>query len=354
MGRRGKKELSEATRGRILALRDEGHSYRRIAKKICVSTTAVYTTVNRARKYGTTTSLPRSGRPRKISTRTRHIIIRMLRIFRFEPYKSIAKRIGTVTERQVRQVAASESYHRRVALRKPFLNRRMAIKRLEWARVNRFRNWEGTMWTDEVICKTGELSSRPRVTRKPGEADLPACIVPTFESGRQALMAWGCISQGYKGPLIRLKTAPYKLTTTGRWKGGGLTSQDYAEQVLSGPMKDSILHLEKQKGQEILVVEDGAPPHRGKAAREAREKYGIHQLPHPPNSPDLNPIEPIWRLLKKRIDNIPGSRANLETLWKATQAAWDSITVEEINRHTSKMNARVAAVAKAKGYQTKF
>lgn len=167
-------------------------------------------------------------------------------------------------------------------------------------------------------------------------------------------MAWGGVAHGYKGPLIRLDLDPVSITSTGRKKGGGLGTQTYAEQVIAGPIRDCLAYLEKERGHPMLVAEDGAPAHRGKAARVAQETYGIHQLPHPPNSPDLNPIEPIWRLLKKRIANIPDSRRSLEHLWVAAQIAWDSITVEEVNRHTGKMNARLIAVTAGKGQPTKF
>jgi transposase len=170
MSRKGKKELPQAVRGAIIVLRNQGKTYRQIAQILSVSVSAAHQTVIRAQKYGTTTSLPRSGRPHKLSPHTRRIILRLLRAFRFESYKSIAKRMGTVTARQVKYVANQANYHRRVARRKPFLNRQMAIKRLEWARMNRFRNWEQLVWTDEVVCDTGEHPDCILVTRMPGEA----------------------------------------------------------------------------------------------------------------------------------------------------------------------------------------
>ncbi|KAF8593763.1 hypothetical protein BDV93DRAFT_460393 [Ceratobasidium sp. AG-I] len=133
-----------------------------------------------------------------------------------------------------------------------------------------------------------------------------------------------------------------------------MSSQGYADQVLSGPLKNFLAYLEKEKGRKVLLVEDGSGPHRGKAAKAAREKYGIQQYPHPPYSPDLNPIEPVWKILKDRVAAIPDSANSLENLWSAVQTAWDSITVEDINKHTGKMAARVIAVAVAKGGQTRF
>lgn len=349
-----KKELSEGLRGYILALWDEGYTYRQIASRVGVSTTAAYTTVSRAKKYRTLSSLPRCGRPPKFSGRLRRLILRTLRAHRFEPYSYIAKRVGTVTARQVRWVAYKAHYCRCVPRKKPYIDRQTAIKRLEWARVNRFRNWNSIAWCDEVKIETGGRPSRLMVTRQPGEADLTSCIVPTFRSTRKSIMVWGVISHGYKGPIILLKTEPRTTNAGGKTKGGGLSSKGYAEQVLSGPLRDFLTHMEKEKGLDMLVVEDGAPPHRGKAAQNARQSYGIKSLAHPPNSPDLNPIEPVWILLKDRVANILGFRSSTEEIWEAVQEAWESITIEEINRHTGKMNPRVAAVAAAKGLHTKF
>lgn len=113
-------------------------------------------------------------------------------------------------------------------------------------------------------------------------------------------------------------------------------------------------YVGKERGLDILVVKDGAPPHQWKAAQYARNQHSIHQLPHPPNSPDLNPIEPVWFLLKKRISEMPKSRNSLDELWKAVRLAWDTITVKDINKHTGKMDARVLAVLGAKGLHTRF
>ena len=73
-----------------------------------------------------------------------------------------------------------------------------------------------------------------------------------------------------------------------------------------------------------------------------------------PDSADLNPIEPLWNVLKKCVADIPGSHNSLNKLWAACQRVWDGITVDEINAHTGKMDDRVAAVEAAKGLHTRF
>ena len=49
----------------------------------------------------------------------------------------------------------------------------------------------------------------------------------------------------------------------------------------------------------------------------AKEKW-------PGNSPDLNPIENLWSILKQRLDELPQSN-NLENLKKSLKMAWSNI-----------------------------
>lgn len=354
MTRTRRKEYSEATRGAIIALKLDGNSYREISQKLRVSSSSAQETVARFKRHKRIKSRPRSGRPPAISTRTRRRIVRTLRDYRDEPYKAIADRIGSVSWRQVQTIAHKEGYRRRVAVRKPYINEPTRKKRLGWAESNQKTNWNSLVWTDEVIIETGERPTHPRVTRKPDEAYLPECVVPTFRSGRQSIALWGCISHGYKGPLILLELSPYVVNANGRKTGGGLTAKGYTEQVLSGPLPQFMAAMRDAKGLDMLVVEDGASAHRAVVARNKRSEEGICQFPHPPSSPDLNPIEAVWRLLKNRVAENPDSRRGREKLWEATQAAWESITVEEINKHTGKMVDRVEAVLEAKGKHTKF
>ncbi|QRW21034.1 aldo/keto reductase family protein [Rhizoctonia solani] len=242
-----------------------------------------------------------------------------------------------LTAVQVKYIAQSRRYRQYVARQKPFLDKQKVLKRLEWACVNWFRNWDEAIWTDKLQLGTGNHSVHPMVTRKPGEAYLPECLAPTFQSGHEALMVWGCISHGYKGPLIQLEMAPWLQLRNGRWRGGGFNSEGYVMQVLNGPLKDFIAQMEKVKGHRMLVVEDGAPAHKGKLAKQACEELGIKHIAHPPSSPDLNPIEPLWMELKRRVYSTPGARRSLEHLWNATEAAWKSFTADDINKYTRKM-----------------
>lgn len=189
-------EFTPSKRGRVLQLHELNYSYHEIEKITGVSKTTAQETVKRDENCHTHESRPCSGRPKAVNHRERCHILRQVRQHRFEPYKAIAERVGSVTEHQVRTVANEAGYHRRVAVRKPFLTAAAVKKRTIWATENQSRNWDTVIWTDESTIELGERPGRQHVTRLPGEEYLPECIQPTFHSGRKSMMVWGAIAHG--------------------------------------------------------------------------------------------------------------------------------------------------------------
>lgn len=350
----GTHELTPSKCGRILALRDEGYNYREIARKIGCAHSTAQKTVKRDENHDTRNSLPHPGRPPATDERTNRRVLRGLRNNRWEPYGRIADGFGDIKEHQVKKIAHDAGYRRYVARQKPFLSKKAIRERQEWAIQNEGRTWSNIIWTDESSIETGKRPGHQMVTRRPGEEYLPGNIVPTFRSGRQSIMVWACITHNTKGPIIRVNTVPETTSKRGRRNGGGLNGPRYVEQILSGPLKEFWEQEEKSTGQKMLIVEDGAPSHRSVVAKCARKEAGFTNLTHPPSSPDLNPIKPLWLILKKGVADIPGSGNSLDALWAAVQRVWGELTVEDIRKHTGRMDDRVQAVRKAKGWQTEF
>ncbi|CAK9809351.1 Transposable element Tcb1 transposase [Anthophora plagiata] len=81
---------------------------------------------------------------------------------------------------------------------------------------------------------------------------------------------------------------------------------------------------------------------------------GFQVLDWPPQSPDLNPIEHLWGLLKRSVANFePGSRSSLQ-LWADVVLAWQNIQREQCRNLVDSMPRRIKAVIKAKGGYTKY
>jgi len=81
----------------------------------------------------------------------------------------------------------------------------------------------------------------------------------------------------------------------------------------------------------------------------------------PPYSPDLNPIEHVWFVLKKKVlelhpelNNMGKGEDAIEALEQALIEAWEAIPSSLFEQLADSMPNRVAAVIKAKGWHTKY
>jgi hypothetical protein len=85
--------------------------------------------------------------------------------------------------------------------------------------------------------------------------------------------------------------------------------------------------------------------------------FGSHKIPlfpHPTSSPDLRPIEPFWKELKKYVCAHQPHPTTVADLKKLILDEWERMLLEDITKHTSKMKERVGAVLEAKGGHTKY
>ena len=101
-------------------------------------------------------------------------------------------------------------------------------------------------------------------------------------------------------------------------------------------------------------MQDGAPGHTGVNTRQELTERGIIVIEWPPFSPDLNPIETVWNLMKDYIaDNYP-EKLTYDRLRNAVRDAWDSISEEYLRDLINDMGIRCQAVIDTQGAYTKY
>jgi hypothetical protein len=103
-----------------------------------------------------------------------------------------------------------------------------------------------------------------------------------------------------------------------------------------------------------LLQEDGDPSHGKKSLGPCywlKQRDWIDELYHPAQSPDLNPIEAIWNIIKNRIRRRVWH--TLDEFKALLEEEWNKITLEEIRERILDMPRRCRLLVKTGGKSIK-
>ena len=91
----------------------------------------------------------------------------------------------------------------------------------------------------------------------------------------------------------------------------------------------------------MIFQQDNVPAHRSEYTSNWLKNAGFKDervMAWPPNSPDLNPMENLWAIIKRRVYCNGRQFTNLKDLWTAIQEVSVSITPSEISNLTSSVD----------------
>ncbi len=321
------KELSKDTRNKIVDLHQAGKTESAIGKQLGVKKSTVGAIIRKWKTYKTTDNLPRSGAPRKISPRGVKMITRTVsknpRTTRGDLVNDL-QRAGT----KVTKATISNTL-RRQGLKS------CSVRRVPLLKPVHVQNWENVIWSDETKIELFGKNSTCRVWRRKNAELHPKNTIPTVKHGGGNIMLWGCFSAKGPGRLICVKER--------------MNGAMYRE-ILSENLLPSARALKMKRG--WVFQHDNDPKHTARSTKEWLRKKHFKVLEWPSQSPDLNPIETLWRELKVRV--ALRQPQNITALEEICMEEWAKIPATVCENLVKTYRKRLTSVIANKGYITKY
>ncbi len=251
------------------------------------------------KKFGTTRTLTRAGCPAKLSNWWRRALSRLV-TKNLMVHSSWAPWSYMQMGETYRSTNITATLHRSglyggVAKLNPLQWRHMKILGISKAAPKGPSDSEKQ---DSLVWWTSILS-----IKESSSAHHLQSTIPKVKCAGSSLMLWGCFSAAGTGRLVRVEE-----------KLNGAKYRDILNENLFHSAQDLRL------GRRFTFQHDNDHKHTAKATQELLRDNSVNVLEWPSQSPDLNPIEHLWRDLKMAVHG--QSPSNLTEIERICKEEW--------------------------------
>lgn len=303
--------------------------------------------------------LSRGGK--KLTIRDQRALLRQLHQLRRNGGQFSSKRLAEVTglsrnvsDRTVRRWLNQNGYFYLQSRKKGLMSDKDKNGRVDFAK-STLKKYEDDLWTSKIEFYLDGVG----IYYKRNPADQARSAQGRIWRLKSEGLKQGCTTKGSKegsgGKVLKLMVAISY--------GKGVV-HCYPYTSLNG---DEFHHYAQEHFDEILkktgkgtrlFLQDNDPSQNCKQVKALLKRNKIKQLTIPPRSPDLNPIENVFHLLKMKLrkDAIARNivRETFEQFKDRVMNTLYDLPVEVIDKTIASMNKRVQGIIKCKGERLKY
>ena len=180
--------------------------------------------------------------------------------------------------------------------------------------------WQTVHFSDKSKFLLIGSDRKMYVHQKVDEELSPKCLKARVKFSGGRVMVWRMRSGDGVSPLVRLQ----EKVNAGVYKQ---LVKDHVLPVLRNSTK-----------QPSIFMQDNAPCHKAMVVMNFLKAENVTVMDWPPKSPDLNPIENVWKTLGEHSK--ARNPKTTEQLWNTLQEEWNKITRQVINKLISSCSRR--------------
>ncbi|KAG0973798.1 hypothetical protein G6F29_012625 [Rhizopus arrhizus] len=188
-------------------------------------------------------------------------------------------------------------------------------------------DWKRVVWSDETKINRFNSDGRTWTWIRSGESLKSHHVKMTVKHGGGNIMLWSAITYAGVGWMCKI----------------------------NGNMDKTLYKEISEDELERDFPNDNDPKHTSKLVKEYLEQQSYNILEWPAQSPDLNPIENMWSLLKRRLNDYETAPKGMDELYGLVTKVWyDLMKPEECQKVIETMPKRIMQCIKNKGHWTDY
>ena len=224
------------------------------------------------------------------------------------------------------------------ALKKPLVSAKNRQLRVDWALEMQDTDpelWDMVIWSDETTVRSMPQAKEVHfwIHSSTPRNNMP--INFQVQGGGFSVMFWGAFSKTALGPLVAIE--------------GTLNSEKYIELL-----KEHLLPELRAARRPMIFQQDNAPCHKSAPVRAFLAANQVRTMKWPAQSPDMNPIENLWAILKRKRQEKFGVPKTKSELIDQIFEIWDSFEVELLHKLADSIDNRLKLVVASSGKPTKY